>query len=217
MACCCTTNPIQEGANSFFSKFAGTYARRFRRKGLERVQKLLLDGVRREQVIGRDVLDIGCGVGALHLTLLKEGAGRAMGIDMSEAMIATARQFSRDLGVSDRAEYVVGDFVGVAETIRDSDVTLLDKSVCCYEDLEALVKASTAKTKRMYALSHPKQNLFMEIAFKGHIAFARLFKWKFHPFWHDWTKLKETIQRLGFELVYSDSTPMWQVLVFRRT
>jgi 2-polyprenyl-3-methyl-5-hydroxy-6-metoxy-1,4-benzoquinol methylase len=216
MACCCTINPIQEGANSFFSKYAGMYARRFRKRGLERVQRLLLDGVRREQVAGKDVLDIGCGVGALHLTLLKEGAARATGVDMSEAMIATAQRFSRDLGVSDRAEYLVSDFVGVADTIRDSDVTLLDKSVCCYEDVGTLVRASTAKTKRVYALSHPKQNLFMELAFKSHIAFAKFFKWKFHPFWHDWTKLKEDIQRLGFELVYSNSTPMWQVLVFRR-
>ena len=216
MACCCTTNPIQEGANSFFSKYAGMYARRFRKHGLERVQRLLLEGVRREEVAGKDVLDIGCGVGALHLTLLKEGASSATGVDMSEGMIETAKRISRDLGVADRAEYMVGDFVALADTVHDSDVTLLDKSVCCYEDVETLVRKSTAKTKRIYALSHPRQNLFMEAAFKGHIVLAKLFKWKFHPFWHDWMKLKENIQRLGFELVYSDSTPMWQVLVFRR-
>jgi 2-polyprenyl-3-methyl-5-hydroxy-6-metoxy-1,4-benzoquinol methylase len=216
MACCCATNPIQEGANSFFSKYAGMYARRFRKHGLERVQKLLLEGVRRERIAGTEVLDIGCGVGALHLTLLKEGASRATGVDMSEGMIATARKFSNDLGVTDRVEYVIGDFVEVADTIREADVILLDKSVCCYEDIDALVRTSTAKTKHLYALSHPKQNLFMEFAFKGHIAFARLFRWKFHPFWHDWTKLREDIQRSGFDLVYSNSTPMWQVLVFKR-
>lgn len=216
MACCCTTNPMQEGANSFFSRYAGVYARRFRKHGLERVQKLLLEGVRREQVAGTEVLDIGCGVGALHLTLLKEGAVRATGVDMSEGMIATARKFSSDLGVADRAHYVIGDFVEIAESFRESDVTLLDKSVCCYEDVDALVRTSTAKTKRLYALSHPKQNILMEFAFKGHIAFAKFFKWKFHPFWHDWTKMREDIQRLGFELIYSNATPMWQVLVFRR-
>jgi len=216
MTCCCTTNPIQEGANSFFSKFAGSYARRFKRRGLERVQRLLLDGVRREDITGKEILDIGCGVGALHLTLLKEGAAQSMGVDMSEGMIQRARKLSSDLGVGQRANYVIGDFVEVAETIPDSDVTLLDKSVCCYEDVETLVRASTAKTKRIYALSHPKQNLFMELAFKGHIAFAKFFKWKFHPFWHDWKKLREDIQRGGFELIYSEATPMWQVLVFRR-
>ncbi len=180
------------------------------------MQKLLLQGVRTEQIHNKEILDIGCGVGALHLTLLKEGAGRATGVDMSEGMIGRARKFSNDLGVADRAAYIVGDFVEVAETIRESDITLLDKSVCCYEDIDALVRTSTAKTKSIYALSHPRQNLFMELAFKGHIAFAKLFRWKFHPFWHDWMKLRENIQHFGFELIYSNATPMWQVLVFRR-
>jgi len=216
MACYCTTNPIQEGANSFFSKYSALYARRFRKRGLERVQKLLLQGVRTEPIRGKEILDIGCGVGALHLTLLNEGATRSTGVDMSEGMIERARKLSDDLGVADRAEYLVGDFVELAGSIRESDVTLLDKSVCCYEDLDLLVRTSTAKTKRIYAVSHPKQNIFMEVAFKGHITLARLFRWKFHPFWHDWKKLREDIRNLGFELVYSNATPMWQVLVFRR-
>jgi 2-polyprenyl-3-methyl-5-hydroxy-6-metoxy-1,4-benzoquinol methylase len=216
MACCCTTNPRKEGANSFFSKYAGMYERRFRKHGLERVQRLLLEGVRSEGIADKDLLDIGCGVGALHLTLLKEGAASSTGVDMSEGMIERARKFSNDLGVAQKATYVVGDFVEVAETIRESDVTLLDKSVCCYEDIDALVDASTHKTKHVYALTHPRQNLFMELAFKGHIAFAKFFKWKFHPFWHDWSKLREDIQRRGFAVTYSNATPMWQVLVFRR-
>ena len=95
-------------------------------------------------------------------------------------------------------------------------MTLLDKLVCCCEDVDALVRVSTAKTKNLYALSHPRQNLITECAFKSHIALARFFKWKFHPFWHDWEKLRENIQHFGFELIYSNATPMWQVLVFRR-
>jgi 2-polyprenyl-3-methyl-5-hydroxy-6-metoxy-1,4-benzoquinol methylase len=214
--CCCATNPSKEGTSNYFSKYSDKYMRKFRKIGLESVQKMLLEGVRTEQVRDKEILDIGCGVGALHLTLLKEGAARATGVDISEGMIDHAKTFSTDLGVAERAAYVVGDFVDVAETIRESDVTLLDKLVCCYEDVDALVKASTAKTKNLYALSHPRQNFFTEVVFKSHIALARLFQWKFRPFWHDWKQLKENIQNLGFELVYSNATPMWQVLVFRR-
>jgi magnesium-protoporphyrin O-methyltransferase len=190
--------------------------RKFKNKGLERVQELLLQGIRTEQVRDKEILDIGCGVGAVHLTLLKEGAARATGVDISDEMIRQARRFSTELGVEERAEYVVGDFVEVRETIRKSDVTVLDKLVCCYEEVESLVKESTAKTKTLYALSHPRQNFYTELTFKTHIALARLFRWKFRPFWHNWHKLNETIQSLGFELVYSNATPMWQVLVFRR-
>jgi 2-polyprenyl-3-methyl-5-hydroxy-6-metoxy-1,4-benzoquinol methylase len=216
MAGCCTTDPSKEGARRYFTKYSNKYVRKFVKKGLEPVQELLLRGVRTEQLRDQNILDIGCGVGALHLTLLKEGASAATGVDISEEMINQAKRFSSELGVEARAAYVVGDFVEVAETIRESDVTLLDKLVCCYNDVDSLVKVSTSRTKRLYALSHPRQNFYTEISFKTHIALARLFKWKFHPFWHDWKKLRENIQQQGFELISSSATPMWQVLVFRR-
>jgi 2-polyprenyl-3-methyl-5-hydroxy-6-metoxy-1,4-benzoquinol methylase len=213
---CCDTDRRNEGANEVFTRQSGRYARKFRRRGLERVQKLMLAGVRSEPVTGKKILDIACGVGALHLTILREGAEQATGIDISAGMIENARELADTFGVASRAQYTVGDFVAMADEIQDADVTFLDKFVCCYEDVDALVKASTAKTKRLYALSHPKENLMMELVFKTQIALAELFKWKFHPYWHDWKKLREDIKRRGFELIYSNATLMWQVLVFRR-
>jgi 2-polyprenyl-3-methyl-5-hydroxy-6-metoxy-1,4-benzoquinol methylase len=192
------------------------YARRFRKRGLERMQKIFLDGLRGNGIEGKEVLDIGCGVGALHLTLLKDGAAKATGVDISEGMIDNAKKLAHELGVTSRANYVVGDFVQVSGVVSQADVTMLDKSVCCYENIGALICTSTAKTRNLYALSHPKENLFMKFAFKGHILLAKLFRWKFRPFWHDWKKLREDIQHLGFELIYSNATPMWQVLVFKR-
>ncbi len=216
MTCCQVQDPKKEGTKTFFSKYAGMYARKFRRRGLERTQKLLAEGIRKEGFRGRQVLDIGCGVGALHLTLLKEGAAKSTGIDMSEGMIESARAFSRDMNLADQTDYIVGDFVELAGTLGEADITLLDKVVCCYEDVDALVETSASKTKKLYALSHPKENLLTKIAFKGHIAIAKLFRWKFHPFWHDWTKLKNDVLQSGFDLVYSEATLTWQVLVFKR-
>ncbi|HTP13108.1 MAG TPA: methyltransferase domain-containing protein [Bacteroidota bacterium] len=216
MESCCRMEQRSEGASEVFTRQSKRYARKFKRRGLERVQKLMLAGVRAEQVEGKEVLDIGCGVGALHLTLLQEGAARSTGIDVSEGMIDHARTLAGTLGVGSRAEYVVGDFVEKAAEVQEADITILDKFICCYEDPETLIEASTAKTKKLYALSHPKENLMMEFIFKSQIAMAKLFRWKFHPFWHDWKRIRENIQRRGFALVYSGATPMWQVLVYRR-
>ncbi len=186
------------------------------RRGLERAQKLMLAGIHADPVEGKEILDIGCGVGAIHLTLLQEGAGMARGIDVSEGMIGHARALASAFGVASRADYTVGDFVEKAGDVREADITILDKFICCYENTETLIRASTAKTRRLYALSHPKENLMMEFVFKSQIALAKLFRWKFHPYWHDWRKMREDIRREGFGLIYSDATPMWQVLVFRR-
>jgi magnesium-protoporphyrin O-methyltransferase len=192
------------------------YARRFRTAGLEPVQKHLVEGIKRNSIEGCSVLDIGCGVGSIHLTLLREGASRSVGIDISEGMLQEARQFSDRFGLTGRAHYVTGDFTQISSSVEESDITVLDKVVCCYEDVATLIHTSTDKTRQTYALSHPKENLLMKGLFKGHTLLANFFGWSFHPFWHDWAAMKSLILSRGFRLVYENSTISWQVLVFER-
>ncbi|MBI3585865.1 MAG: methyltransferase domain-containing protein [Ignavibacteriales bacterium] len=216
MACCCESNASTRGTNAFFSRFSKRYAKQFRKKGLEKVQRYLLEGVKRESIQGKNIIDIGCGVGSLHLTLLKEGAAQSVGIDISEGMIDQAKKFSSELGVQEKTQYVLGDFVQLADSLHESDITMLDKVVCCYEDLDSLVQTSTAKTKTIYALSHPKENFMMEAFFKLQISLGKLFRWKFIPFWHDWQQMRSNIAAQGFNLIYENSTMAWQVLVYKR-
>lgn len=217
MASCCSPGSPCSGTNAFFTRWSRYYARRFRSGGLEPVQKHLLDGIGTEPVAGRTVLDIGCGVGSLHLTLLQRGAASSVGIDLSEGMLSEARVFADKLGMTNRTEYINGDFTALAPSVPESDITILDKVVCCYEDLRSLVISSTGKTRHLYALSHPKENILMKSLFRGHTMLARMFGWSFHPFWHDWADMKSLIDAQGFSLTYERSTLAWQVLVFRRS
>jgi 2-polyprenyl-3-methyl-5-hydroxy-6-metoxy-1,4-benzoquinol methylase len=193
------------------------YAKRFRTGGLEPVQKYLLEGIRKQPTRGSTVLDIGCGVGSLHLTLLKEGAEQAIGVDMSEGMLREAKRFAETSGVAGRVHYVVGDFVQLSSSIPAGDITVLDKVVCCYENVQGLINAATAKTKSTFALSHPKENFLMKMLFKGHLTLAKMFRWSFHPFWHNWDEMASLIQARGFRLMYENSTISWHVLVYTRT
>ncbi|MCX6132662.1 MAG: methyltransferase domain-containing protein [Ignavibacteriales bacterium] len=180
------------------------------------MQKYLLDGIGTAPLAGSTVLDIGCGVGSLHLSLLQRGAATSLGVDISEGMLQEARKFAEILGLKGRTEYVNGDFAALASSITACDITVLDKVVCCYEDICSLVISSTGKTKRVYALSHPKENILMKGLFKGHMALARILGWSFHPFWHDWAELEALVLSQGFSLTYKRTTLAWQVLVFRR-
>ena len=163
MAGCCTRSC--EGTDRFFSRFAHRYEKAFRKKGLEKIQRLLLDGVRRARNGSSTILDIGCGVGALHLTLLREGAQQAVGIDASEKMIASARTLARELGFAEHTQYLYGDFVALSESVDESDITLLDKVVCCYEDLESLLHSSINKTRSVYALTFPRNTRLVKVGF----------------------------------------------------
>ncbi len=212
---CCASDQCP-GTNRFFSRWSRSYARRFRRKGLEKVQKYLLEGIQKDSVDSKEILDIGCGVGALHLTLLEGGASRAVGIDLAEGMLKQARAIAEEKGFQERTTYVHGDFVREAETLPDADITLLDKVVCCYEDLGSLINHSTRKTRRIYGLIHPRNALLPRWMFKVQIFFSRLIRMQFRPYWHDWQQMNEMIIARGFRPRYERNSIMWNVAVFER-
>jgi 2-polyprenyl-3-methyl-5-hydroxy-6-metoxy-1,4-benzoquinol methylase len=216
MSSCCSTSGSCEGINTFFTRSARSYERWFRIFGLEKIQKVLLEGIRRASPNAGRVLDIGCGVGILHITLLKEGAETATGIDISEGMIAVARRVAREQGVGDRVQYIQGDFVREAASIPDADTTVMDKVVCCYEDVMDLLDASTAKTRRVFALTHPRNRTLIRIGFRLQTFLAKIFRFQFHALWHDWEKLRHRISSAGFELTYERSSFAWTALIFRR-
>lgn len=214
MSCC--PPECCNGTNKFFSRRSKSYIKRFKRKGLEKVQRYLLETVKKESLSTKEILDIGCGVGSLHLTLLGEGAAKATGVDISEGMLDHARKLSAEMGFQDRTRYVLGDFVEKAPEIPEVDITLLDKVVCCYENLDALIEASTARTRSFYGLTHPRNSFLMKGVFKTQIFFSRLFRTKFRPFWHDWARMREMIIARGFRPVFEKPTIAWQTMVFQR-
>ncbi len=88
MGCCCASSG---GIGKFFGHFARRYRRRYARRGLEPSQRHLVEGVSQVGYAGASLLEIGCGVGYLHQQLLREGAGRVLGVDISEEMLARRR------------------------------------------------------------------------------------------------------------------------------
>lgn len=212
---CCSVSACP-GTNRFFTKWAKKYAKTFRKKGLEKAQRYLLEGIRRVPMRSAEILDIGCGVGALHLTLLKEGASRATGVDVAEGMLAEAKRLAEEMGVLERTSYVLDDFAKVSDNVAEADITILDKVVCCYEHLDDLVEHSLAKTRRLYGLTHPRESALVRVGFVIHIFLSKLFRGTFHPYWHDWHRLRAMISARGFKPVYENSTFFWNVLVFER-
>jgi magnesium-protoporphyrin O-methyltransferase len=217
MSCCCAPNlGAVEGTNEFFNSQASRYKKYFRKKGLHKEQKYLVDGIRRSGIAGAEILEIGCGVGGLHLSLLKAGAAKATGFDISEKMIATARQLATEMSLQDRAQYWRGDFVAMHESAPMAEVTVLDKVICCYENARELISRSTAKTRRLYAVSYPRENFFVKIMFRSAKYFLKLFGQSFHPHYHEPRQVQDLIVQNGFEKVYEHETLVWLVQVFGR-
>lgn len=67
----------------------------------------------RGRVVGRTVLDVGCGTGRCAVALAKMGAARVVGVDVAPRMLDAAATLAHAEAVKDRCEFVLGDFLNV--------------------------------------------------------------------------------------------------------
>ncbi len=215
MNCSCNT-PSVDATEKVFSKSAPRYARKFRKRGPDAAQRYIIRAVAELGGEGYEIVDIGCGIGALHLSLLELSARSARAIDISPGMIDEAHRIAASKGLAGRIIYYTGDFVGIVSSLDTCDVAMLDKVVCCYESVYDLVNHSCRITGHLYAVSYPRDiRLVRWVAMLG-IHAARLLRLKFHPFWHDWKAMRNQIESNDFELVRTGHTFLWRIDIYRK-
>ncbi|MDH5181990.1 MAG: class I SAM-dependent methyltransferase [Gammaproteobacteria bacterium] len=211
MTCCC---PHSRSGGRLFSFFARSYRRRFSKKGFEPSQKQLLAGLAAAGYQGADLLEIGSGVGHLHLYLLEQGAKRATGIDLAVDMIAEARNWAEQRGLAERVTYINGDFIEHLNEIETTDICLLDKVVCCYPDADTLVNQSIRKTGRVYALTYPRYRWFIRMAVGLGAVILKLFGSDFRPYAHNPADIERWINAAGFSKFQEYKTFIWLTQIY---
>jgi magnesium-protoporphyrin O-methyltransferase len=131
--------------------------RALRTKGAPWATRALIDQLASDaDLAGATVLDVGAGVGVVHLELLARGAASAVDVDGSGAYVAAAREEAERRGLADRVEHVVGDLTLVALSLDPADLVALDRVVCCYGDVVALLGAAAALARRRLGLVYPR-------------------------------------------------------------
>jgi cyclopropane fatty-acyl-phospholipid synthase-like methyltransferase len=79
------------------------------RKGLYERYRLTFENC--GDLSGARVLDIGCGTGRYSIECIKRGASRVVGIDFAPSMVEFSRKMAHEMGVSDKCEFICGDFL----------------------------------------------------------------------------------------------------------
>ncbi|WP_200254254.1 class I SAM-dependent methyltransferase [Thiococcus pfennigii] len=209
---CCTA--INADTGRFFSYFAGLHRLRHRWLGFERSQRQLLEGLRRGGIAGVDLLEVGCGPGYLHRALLRDGAARAVGVDLSERMIAIARREARADGLAERTSYHQGDFTLIAAPLPEADVTILDKVICCYPDWERLVTVSLAKTRCLYAFTIPRDRAQTRLGLRAMGWGLNRAGCCYRPFIHDPAMIGDHLAAKGFHRIHEACTTIWITQVY---
>ena len=210
---CCQCRGIEA---LFDERTARKDLKRYRRRGPLRTTRILLDALKAEGVAGATLLDIGGGVGAISNELLDAGAAGATVVDASPAYLGAAEAEAERQGHRDRIEYHHGDFVEVAPRIESADIVTLDRVICCYDDMEALVSATASKARHLYGVVYPRDTWWDRLGVSIVNLACRLRRSPFRVFVHSPEAVDRLIRSQGFTRHFYRTTPIWQVIVYAR-
>ncbi len=212
--------PLSGCACAIGNEFGERQARRdqkaYRRNGPAKTTAWLIDGLAEGGVAGLTVLDIGAGVGAVHLGLLAAGAASAIDVDGSPAYVAVAREEAEKSWRGVDVRYETGDFVDIAPHLEAADLVALDRVVCCYPDMDALVRRSVALARRRYGLVYPRNTWWIRAASGSLNAVSRLFRQRFRIWIHSIADVDAIVRAAGFTPRLERSEIFWQVVVYER-
>src|SRR5215217_7567587 len=209
------TCPHCRGADKIFDK--GTAERdlkAYRAHGPGTTTRLLIAALKAAGVADCTLLDIGGGIGAIPHELLKDGARSAIAIDASSAYLHAAKQEAERQGHADRIAYQQGDFVELAPQLPQADIVTLEKVICCYPDMRALVDLSSARAGKLYGVVFPRDTWWMRLGGLVVNLFPRLQRNPFRFFVHPTEAIEAVVRANGLERRYYRTTLFWQVIVY---
>jgi SAM-dependent methyltransferase len=210
---CCQCQGIE---TLFGERVARRDLERYRKKGPPKTTRILLDALKAEGVEGATLLDIGGGVGAISNELLDAGAARATVVDASPAYLRAARAEAERQGHAGRIEYHHGDFVELAPELPPADVVTLDRVICCYDEMEALVSASAERAERLYGVVYPRDTWWDRLGVSLVNFACRVRRNPFRVFIHSPEAVERVIRSKGLTRRSYRTTPIWQIIIYAR-
>ena len=190
---------------------------RWRAGRLNPVTRELIDVLRSEGVDGARVLDIGAGVGAVHVALLEAGAANAIDVDASREYLATARAEAERRGLAGRVAYRFGDVVALAAELPPADIVVLDSVICCDPNLELLLEAATRSRPRLVGITYPRDLWWMRAFMRLYNLWSAVRRSPARYFIHRHAQLEGWMTRAGYRNAHEGGVRVWRVVVYEAT
>jgi SAM-dependent methyltransferase len=206
-----------------FDEWASSNAKRARKKEtVAAVTGSLLAALERAGLAGRSVLDVGCGAGDLALAAVAHGATRAHGTDLGPGAVAEARELARTRGLTDRVNFEIAD--GSTASLPVSDVVVLNRVVCCYPRVDALISNTLGAAGTVYAVSAPTDaglagalNAFVTWWSNRWFRLRRRKFGDFRVFIHDLGAIDARVRAKGFTQIHRERRHwVWDIAVWAR-
>jgi magnesium-protoporphyrin O-methyltransferase len=177
---------------------------------------MLLELITARGASGASVLDVGGGIGVVDHQLLNDGADHAVLVEASPAYLEVAREEARRLGLTDRLEFVAGDFVRVASDLERADIVVLDRVICCYPDVERLVRRSAERARHLYGLVLPRDRWWLRLAGRLLNLSYAVRRSTYRAFVHSNALVDRLVADAGLQPTAERTTRYWRIVVFER-
>jgi magnesium-protoporphyrin O-methyltransferase len=185
----------------------------------ERMTRAFEDALLAEGVAGKSVLELGCGEGRLTRRLVRAGAVRATGLDLSANAVAAARRGAQEDGLADRVAFHTGNAAEAA--LEPHDIVVHNRVICCYEDPEELLANSLPAARSVYAYTIPRTDgVWAALTRVGTVfenADHRLHRRGFRVFVHDPRGVRRAVEAAGFRLKRRGTSLGWLIAIYARS
>lgn len=215
-----TKRPSEQDIATYFDQNIDCCAPRrdaSKRPGVK-LARLLEKQIRAAGIQGRSVLEVGCGRGELSIELLRAGASRVTGMDLSPDNIEVARRISTEDGLSDRVAFEVGN--AAESDLTPQDVMVHHRVICCYPNPQRFLRNTIAAGQTIQAFSMPRSAGLMGIVVRIALFFEnighRVKRRGFRAYVHDERMVDATLRAAGFQLRGRSNRLGWFAAVYAK-
>jgi 2-polyprenyl-3-methyl-5-hydroxy-6-metoxy-1,4-benzoquinol methylase len=181
----------------FNPRFAKRMAARYRKRGLDKTARRMVELLRQAGVQDATVLEIGGGVGEIQLELLRGGAASATNLELSPAYDAEAARLLAEAGLADRVQRRLVDIAAEPTAVEPADIVVLHRVVCCYPDYATLLGVAADHARRHLVFSHPPRNPLSQAVVATQNLLLRLGGRDFRVFVHPPAAMLEVLAEHG--------------------
>ncbi|MHA2047259.1 MAG: hypothetical protein ACW99G_20915, partial [Candidatus Thorarchaeota archaeon] len=101
--------------------------------------------------------------------------------------------------------------------VPQRDIVTLDRVICCYHDVSALVGLSSERAGRIYGVVYPRNTWWTRILCSLENLYFRIQRNPFRTFIHPTEVVEEIVHSEGFVRMFFREAGQWQVVVYVRT
>jgi SAM-dependent methyltransferase len=215
---CCGATDLDARISTFFDKRQA--GRHGQLPPLSPVTVSLLEAIGPDAAAGATILELGAGTGGLAVELLKRGATHVTGVDLSATSLAAAGDRAVEAGIpNDRVTFIAGDAVLV--DVDPHDWVVLDRSICCYADVDRLLARAIGSARKRIAYSVPESD--------GWRSWLQHIRWWFQDTWdtlrgnrpspgyfHSVERIEAQLTAAGFKPTRRWRYRLWRLAIFDR-